>query len=85
MPDGRWPFCLPGDGIRAVRSGSMPGIVQKVVIALTAVVGVVWLGQGVGLIPGSFMTGRAGWALAGAGMLVISYLMWRWSRRSPGR
>jgi hypothetical protein len=63
----------------------MSGIAQKVVIFLTAAVGVVWLGQGVGLIPGSFMTGRAGWAVAGAGMLVISYLTWRWSRRSPGR
>ena len=63
----------------------MPGMVQKVVIALTAVVGVVWLGQGVGLIPGSPMTGQAGWAVAGAGMLGISYALWRWSRRSPGQ
>lgn len=60
----------------------MSGIVQKVVIVLIAVVGVVWLGQGVGLIAGSSMTGQAGWAVAGAGMLGISYLMWRRSRRS---
>ncbi len=63
----------------------MPGIVQRGLIVLTAVVGVVWLGQGVGLIPGSFMTGQAGWAVAGAGMLGISYAIWRWRRRSPGR
>jgi hypothetical protein len=63
----------------------MPGIVQKIVIVLTAVVGVVWLGQGIGLIPGSFMTGRAGWAVAGVGMLGLSYLLWRRSRRSLGR
>jgi len=68
-----------------VRSGPMPGIVQRGLIVLTAVVGVVWLGQGVGLIPGSFMTGQAGWAVAGAGMLGISYAIWRWRRRSPGR
>ena len=27
--------------------------------------GLVWLGQGLGYIPGSFMTGQAFWALAG--------------------
>ena len=68
-----------------VRSAPMSGILHKIVIALTAVVGVVWLGQGLGLIPGSFMTGQAGWAVAGAGMLGISYAIWRRSRRSPGR
>lgn len=63
----------------------MPGIVRKIVIALTGVVGIVWLGQGLGLIPGSFMTGQAGWAVAGAVMLGISYAVWRWGRRSFGR
>jgi hypothetical protein len=74
-----------GRGIRAGYDPSMPGIVQRVAMVLTAVVGVVWLGQGVGLIPGSFMTGRAGWAVAGAGMLGLSYLLWRRSRSSVER
>lgn len=29
-------------------------------------VGLIWLGQGLGYIPGSFMTGRTFWAVTGA-------------------
>lgn len=39
------------------------------VAALLAVVGGAWIGQGLGYIPGSFMTGDPLWALAG-GVLV---------------
>jgi hypothetical protein len=35
----------------------------------------VWLGQGVGLIQGSFMTGMAQWALIGIVCLVIGGLL----------
>lgn len=46
------------------------------------VVGVIWLGQGVGLIGGSFMTGEALWAvIGGACILVGAYLVrvgFRW-------
>jgi hypothetical protein len=34
--------------------------------AVLSVVGVVWIGQGVGWIGGSFMTGEAVWAVIGA-------------------
>jgi hypothetical protein len=34
-------------------------------------VGLVWLGQGIGLIGGSFMTGEALWAVIGAIALVM--------------
>ncbi len=40
-----------------------------VIVVLTAV-GVVWLGQGIGLIGGSFMSGEPLWAIVGAVMLV---------------
>ena len=33
---------------------------------ILVVVGIVWVGQGVGLIGGSFMTGEAIWAVIGA-------------------
>jgi uncharacterized membrane protein HdeD (DUF308 family) len=33
---------------------------------LFLIVGVIWLGQGVGIIGGSFMTGDAVWAVIGA-------------------
>ena len=39
-------------------------------------VGIVWLGQGVGAIGGSFMTGEAVWAVIGAlGILVGGALL----------
>ena len=40
-----------------------------------ALVGGVWILQGVGLLPGSFMTGRLFWAVAGAIMLVVAGLL----------
>jgi F0F1-type ATP synthase assembly protein I len=40
-----------------------------VIVALAAV-GVVWLGQGIGVIGGSFMTGEPLWAIIGAVMLL---------------
>ena len=40
------------------------------VIVVLAAVGLVWLGQGTGLIGGSFMSGEPLWAIIGAVMLV---------------
>jgi hypothetical protein len=42
-----------------------------VIGALLVLVGVVWIGQGVGIIEGSFMTGEAVWAIIGAVCLVL--------------
>lgn len=41
------------------------------------VVGVIWLGQGVGLIGGSFMTGQALWAVIGGACVVIGLFLVR--------
>jgi len=50
-------------------------------------VGVVWFGQGIGLIGGSFMTGEAVWAVIGALCMVAGvYLVrvgLRWRRAAP--
>ena len=43
--------------------------------AVLAVVGVVWLGQGIGLIQGSIMTGEPFWAAAGIACLVAALLL----------
>lgn len=56
------------------------GRVRMVVAGLIALVGVIWIGQGIGLIGGSFMTGDATWAFIGAGAVVIALLIaepWR--------
>ena len=38
---------------------------------LMALVGGVWLLQGVGVLPGSFMTGQVFWAVVGAVLLAV--------------
>ena len=39
---------------------------------LAAIVGVVWIGQGLGYIGGSFMTGSMFWAVMGVLLLVLA-------------
>ena len=38
-------------------------------------VGVVWLLQGLGVLPGSFMTGQLFWAVMGAILIVVGGLL----------
>jgi hypothetical protein len=42
---------------------------------LMDLVGVVWLLQGLGVLPGSFMTGQPFWAVMGAILLVLGGLL----------
>ena len=44
-------------------------------IAFLTAVGIVWLGQGIGLIGGSFMTGQPFWAIVGAAMLAVAIVL----------
>jgi len=44
-------------------------------------VGIVFLGQGLGLFPGSFMTGDPDWAVVGAVVLVIGIVLGAWALR----
>ncbi|MGI9147411.1 MAG: hypothetical protein ACR2IK_12785 [Chloroflexota bacterium] len=62
----------------------------KGVLGLVCVViGLVWIGQGVNLLPGSFMSGQAMWAIIGLVLLIVgAWLMWSLARarattRSP--
>lgn len=52
-------------------------------IVALAVVGAVWLGQGIGVIGGSFMTGEPIWAIIGAVMLVGAGALTVAARRGP--
>ena len=38
---------------------------------LIALVGIVWFLQGIGILPGSFMTGQAFWAVMGVVFLAV--------------
>jgi hypothetical protein len=56
--------------------------VRLAVAVLSCVVGAVWIGQGIGLVPGSVMTGDRFWA--GAGVVAVGfgvYLAWDALRR----
>jgi hypothetical protein len=45
---------------------------RLVIAAVIALVGLVWLGQGLGYIPGSFMSGSQFWATVGTVLLVVA-------------
>ena len=60
----------------------------RVVGVLMVLLGLVWVGQGLGLVPGSFMTGQIAWAwrglltlLIGAGLLYLSTQRFLLTRR----
>jgi hypothetical protein len=56
------------------------------VALLIAVVGGIWLGQGLGFIGGSFMSGSAFWAVVGLALLALAIvLVVTEVRRRPGR
>lgn len=50
------------------------------IAVILAVVGVVWIGQGIGVIPGSFMTSDLRWAVAGGALVVVAGVV-AWSGR----
>ena len=46
-----------------------------IVGGLMVLMGGTWLLQGVGILPGSFMTGQTFWAVVGAGVLVVGAVL----------
>jgi hypothetical protein len=62
--------------------------VALVIGVLLCLIGVVWIGQGIGTIHGSFMTGHAIWAVIGAVVLAIGIALLsgfaRARRQPPG-
>jgi hypothetical protein len=45
-----------------------------------ALVGLVWIGQGAGAIPGSFMSGDPFWAAAGLALVAAGAIYAAWPR-----
>lgn len=55
----------------------LKGIVGVICLLL----GLLWIGQGVGLLPGSFMTGDKTWAVIGLVLVVVGgWLLWSVAR-----
>ncbi len=45
-------------------------------------IGIVWIGQGLSFIPGSFMTGQLMWAILGLVLLAVgAWLLWGLAQR----
>ena len=56
-------------------------LVLNVVGAVLALLGIVWILQGINVLPGSFMTGQVKWAYYGAIALVSGCVMLFAARR----
>ena len=56
-------------------------IIARIIAALMALLGIVWFGQGIGIIGGSFMTGEARWAIIGAILIVVAAGIFWFARR----
>ena len=60
-------------------------IIFNIVAVLVVLMGITWVLQGVGIMPGSFMTGQRQWAVNGAVAIVIGLvLLWFSNRRTMG-
>ncbi len=53
----------------------------RAALVVAMLLGLVWIGQGVGLVRGSFMTGRAEWAVIGAVLSAVAALLLWWTAR----
>lgn len=47
-------------------------IIRLAIAAVLALTGTVWILQGLGYLPGSFMTGDPMWAYIGAAVLIVA-------------
>ncbi len=48
-----------------------------------ALIGLVWIGQGTNILPGSYMSGQAQWAIIGLVLVVVGgWLLWSLLRAS---
>lgn len=58
---------------------------RLVIALLLALVGIVWIGQGTGLVSGSAMSGSTFWAVAGLVLVVLAAVVVAAERRSASR
>jgi hypothetical protein len=55
--------------------------VKGVLGVICVLLGLVWIGQGTNILPGSFMTGNPMWAIIGLVLVVVgAWLLWSLAR-----
>lgn len=59
-------------------------ITLGVIAALAVIAGVIWIFQGINVLPGSFMTGHIQWTWYGAGLAAVGAAVFFWATRAPG-
>ncbi len=59
--------------------------IRLVIGVVLCLIGILWLGQGVGLVGGSFMTGEAIWAVIGAIALLFGVALLSGARKRLDR
>jgi len=56
-------------------------IILAIIGILAILLGIVWILQGINVLPGSFMTGHKEWAYRGAALAVVGVALFWFSRR----
>jgi hypothetical protein len=55
--------------------------IKGIVGVVCVLLGLAWIGQGINLLPGSFMSGQSMWAIIGLVLLVVgAWLLWSLAR-----
>jgi hypothetical protein len=57
----------------------------RIVGVLLVLMGTIWFFQGIGVLPGSFMTGQTRWAVNGIIAVAVGLALVAWSRRRARR
>ncbi|MDX8467724.1 hypothetical protein RFM26_18695 [Mesorhizobium sp. VK23B] len=57
-------------------------LIRNLLALLVLAIGVLWSLQGLGLVPGSFMTGQRQWLYIGLVTVLVGLLGLRWANRS---
>lgn len=60
-------------------------IVLRVVAILLIVMGIIWVLQGINVLPGSFMTGQMQWAYRGGAAAIVGLLILIFANRGRRR
>jgi hypothetical protein len=56
-------------------------IVLRVLAVLLIIVGIIWILQGINVLPGSFMTGQLQWAYRGGAAAIVGVVILLFARR----